>query len=411
MKILLAVSGGSDSMYLACRASDFFPDAAFCVAHCNFSLRGDESDGDESFVKDWCAGNGMPCLVARFDTEKIASERGVSIEMAARDLRYEWFSSLCREQGFNAVAVAHNASDNAETFFLNLLRGAGSRGLKGMSEDSFSQYGCRVLRPMLGITREQIREYLVSKGQTWREDSSNAENEYKRNRLRNQVFPLLRELNPSFLETLREDMAHIAQVDAIAADLVEASGVLLPDGSLDLDVLRGQKHWKYVLWQLTEGRLGKDGYENLVEAIESGRQLSGKRFGDFVATKGRLVPEGSLKAAGEGECRIEVLPLQEISSLKQPEGVLLMDAAKIALPLKIRGWKAGDWIVPFGMKGRKKLSDLFVDLGWDERKKASAKVVEMEGSHVAALLFVRIDDSVKIDGRTSKVIRLSENLL
>ena len=133
-RILLAVSGGIDSMYLANRAPELFPGARFAVAHCNFTLRGAESDGDEQFVRDWCAAHGLDCFVRCFETAAYAAEHGVSIEMAARELRYAWFAELCRAEGFAAVAVAHNADDNAETMLLNLLRGTGTRGLRGMGD-------------------------------------------------------------------------------------------------------------------------------------------------------------------------------------------------------------------------------------------------------------------------------------
>ena len=148
MRILLAVSGGIDSMYLANRAPELFPGARFAVAHCNFTLRGAESDGDEAFVRDWCAAHALDCFVQRFDTAAYATEHGVSIEMAARELRYAWFARLCREKGFDAVAVAHNADDNAETMLLNLLRGTGTRGLRGMGEHD-------------GIVRPENAAYLA----------------------------------------------------------------------------------------------------------------------------------------------------------------------------------------------------------------------------------------------------------
>ena len=132
MKVLLAVSGGIDSMYMLHRAPELFPGASFAVAHCNFSLRGEESDGDEAFVRDACAALGVECFVKRFDTPGHAAANGVSVEMAARELRYAWFAELCSAHGFDTLATAHNANDNAETLFLNLLRGSGTKGLRGM---------------------------------------------------------------------------------------------------------------------------------------------------------------------------------------------------------------------------------------------------------------------------------------
>ena len=194
MKVLLAVSGGIDSMYMAERAPELFPGASFAVAHCNFGLRGDESDGDEAFVREWCERKNLPLFVKRFDTAGLASGSGISIEMAARELRYAWFMELLDAEGFNCVAVAHNADDNAETFFLNLVRSTGTRGLRGMGNRD------RIVRPLLGIPRSEIRKWMDDRGFRWREDSTNTSSAYKRNRLRSEVIPVLKEMNPSFLE-------------------------------------------------------------------------------------------------------------------------------------------------------------------------------------------------------------------
>ena len=218
MRILLAVSGGIDSMYLAEKAPELFPGASFAVAHCNFRLRGEESDGDEAFVRQWCSDAGMDCFIKRFDTRAEAEAKNISIEMAARDLRYEWFAALCRGEepsadgktGFDAVALAHNADDNAETLILNLVRGTGIKGMRGMSADVLDGRGVRILRPLLAVPREEIHRWMVSNGKAWREDSSNAGGEYKRNRIRHEVLPVLKELNPALLKTLADDMAHFA---------------------------------------------------------------------------------------------------------------------------------------------------------------------------------------------------------
>lgn len=262
VRILLAVSGGVDSMYLARHHGDFFPGDEVAVVHCNFALRGAESDGDEAFVRSWASSEGMECHVKRFGTAAYASEHGVSIEMAARELRYRWFAELCSPAGgWDAVAVAHNANDNAETLLLNLLRGCGPKGLRGMSDDSLLPVGdgrVRVLRPMLGITRAEIERWMLAGGHPWREDRTNAETDCKRNKLRNQVFPLFAEINPSFLRTLGEDMERFSQASDIlddyyreAADSVVTKG---PDGlpSIAVRPLLALKHWEYVLWRVLE---------------------------------------------------------------------------------------------------------------------------------------------------------------
>lgn len=273
MRILLAVSGGIDSMYLAYRAPEFFPGASFAVAHCNFHLRGKESDGDEAFVRQWCTEHDIELFVNDFNTEEYASAHGVSIEMAARELRYSWFRDLCRDYGFDALAVAHNANDNAETLILNLLRGTGSRGLRGMSSE-------RILRPMLGISRTEIKGWMTTHGYPWREDSSNNENTFKRNKIRNEVFPVFAQINPSFLRTLRRDMEHFSQVDDIAEDYyAQAKEKVIVNGAVSVTELKKYKHWEYLLWRLMEeAGLSEETFDKLVDLLKSGRTISGKVF-------------------------------------------------------------------------------------------------------------------------------------
>lgn len=401
-RILLAVSGGIDSMYMAYRASELFPGARFAVAHCNFTLRGGESDGDEAFVKEWCRAHGVEFLSKRFDTARYAGEHSLSIEMAARELRYAWFAQLCSEHGFEAVAVAHNANDNAETLLLNLLRGTGIRGISGMG----GRLG--VLRPLLGIERDEIRRWMEERGFGWREDSTNSENEYKRNRLRNEVFPVLKELNPSFIRTLNEDMARFAQVRDIAEDYFIAARekVLLPGGGISVPALREFPHRDYVLWRLLEDSgIGRSEFESLKRAIDEGGPAGGKRFGPVEAVSSELRIR---KPRPARELHCEIIRRQELGSLKQEEGTLIADRSKLSWPLKIRPWQAGDWMRPLGMGGRrKKLSDIFTDLGWSAQDKEEAEVIELDGHHVAALLCCRIDEGVKVGEDCVEVVRMS----
>ena len=250
-------------MYMANRASELFPGASFAVAHCNFCLRGAESDGDERFVEQWCARAGVRCHVQRFDTAGYAAEHGVSIEMAARELRYAWFARLCSEEGFDAVATAHNANDNAETLMLNLLRGTGLKGLRGLSASrSFEPHsaGMKILRPLLDTERREIEEWMVSHDKQWREDRTNGESVVKRNIIRNEVFPIFGRINPSFVKTLNADMRRFAQVDDIAEDyflcarrkVVKEAGEREEQERICVKELLALRHWKYVLWRLLE---------------------------------------------------------------------------------------------------------------------------------------------------------------
>ncbi|MCQ2176352.1 MAG: tRNA lysidine(34) synthetase TilS [Bacteroidales bacterium] len=424
MKVLLAVSGGIDSMYMANKAPELFPGASFAVAHCNFGLRSEESDGDEQFVREWASKQGMPLFVKRFDTREYAASKHISIEMAARELRYDWFAQLCREQGFDAVSVAHNANDNAETLMLNLLRGTGSKGLRGMSGSS-SVNGLTILRPLLGTERREISEWMQSKGFGWREDRSNSENVYKRNSIRNEVFPVFGRINPSFLGTLGSDMQHFRDIDDIADDYYRKSG--FDPGSIDLGLLTRDKHWKYLLFRLTEGKLSAAQLNSLQASVQSGNQLNGKRFGPYVVSGMKLVEhnitegDGCMVVEGPGtysfngrSFRIEEIPALELESARQPEGIIVADSSVMKFPFLLRGWKAGDYLNPLGMNGKKKLSDLFVDIRQGADKKDSAVVAVCpefsgeDGSHVAALLCLRIDKAVRISEKASSVVRITE---
>ena len=206
-KTLLAVSGGIDSMCMAEIYVRRCPSDSIAVAHCNFNLRGAESDGDEALVRSWAESHGVRCHVRSFDTRAFAAEHGVSIEMAARELRYRWFAQLCESEGYEEVAVAHNANDNAETLMLNLLRGSGMKGLSGMAEVSSlpvpAGSAVRLIRPMLEMTRKQIEGYALAHGVKYRHDSTNFSSEYKRNMLRNEVFPVFERVNPSVVRMVK----------------------------------------------------------------------------------------------------------------------------------------------------------------------------------------------------------------
>lgn len=289
---LLAVSGGIDSI---CLASLFLNSSAgrrFAVAHCNFHLRGEDSDSDEALVAAWCGRNGVRYHKADFDTEQYASSHSVSIEMAARELRYDWFASLCRDNGYYGVAVAHNANDNAETLILNLLRGTGLRGITGMqvetvvpvTRDELS--GVRLLRPMLSFSRKQIEEYVAANSLEYHDDRTNAETVYKRNRIRHLVFPVFESLNPSFLTTFAREMNAFSEVQEIADDyfISVRESVCEPAGKDDLLRINAVrlchlKHYKYVLYKLLESYGFRDRLlEPVVRLLESGKTFSGKVF-------------------------------------------------------------------------------------------------------------------------------------
>ena len=449
-RILLAVSGGIDSMCLAEKSVRSGQD--FAVAHCNFHLRGADSDADADFVANWARRHGIAFYSKDFDTAAYAAEQGISLEMAARELRYGWFADLCRTEGFAGVAVAHQADDRRETFLLNLMRSSGGRGLRGMQGQSvIPGTDIPLLRPLLGMTRQEIETYMRSIGATWREDGSNRDTTIRRNRIRHELLPLLSELNPSYGDALDRAMRHIGSLQDVADTWFESVRPTLldpTDGSILLDSLRFLPHRDYLLYRLLEPYdLTESVLDDLCAALDSGESLSGKRFllhhATLLGGRDRLlfssdrvrgayphvpcdenpVTAGQVtEPAGAGTCsiidsgtydcggvrvKVEILDRAEITDLKQPRGILLLDAGKLPLPLIVRPWRAGDWLVPLGMRGRKKLSDLFVDLKYSILDKQRARVIDWQESRIAALLGERGDDALKVTSETRTVYRIT----
>ena len=378
--ILLAVSGGIDSICLAHKVR--LEGGPFAIAHCNFRLRGKESDADEAFVRAWADKAGVRCHVKAFDTEAFASAEGISIEMAARRLRYRWFGELCKEFGYEAVAVAHNANDNAETLILNLLRGTGLKGITGMKASAFIPdplYGdIPLLRPLLGMTREEILAFAKEQGLSWREDASNASNDFKRNKIRNLVFPVFREINPSFVQTLNRDMERFAE--EIGASV--PSGAFIPEPVATLGRIRGRGP--------------------LPEAV-GGAKAEGPKG------KGIYAPDGTkTKCPRMQEFSVTEEPWDGTAEVKQPEGVLIMDADKAGEWFEGH-WESGDWIKPLGAPGRKKMQDWFTDHHIPAWEKAGMVLLKSarDKSHVLAVVGHCIDHSVRVTRFTRRIIRIS----
>ena len=452
--LLLAVSGGADSMCLADLALHSSTGIRIAIAHCNFHLRGEESDSDEALVRDWAAGNGVRLHRIDFETSSYAASRGISIEMAARELRYRWFSKLCRENGYAAVAVAHNANDNAETLLLNMLRGTGMNGLAGMSGVGLSPaddggFRATVLRPMLEFTRKQIEGYAFAHNLEFHNDSTNSHSVYKRNRLRNEVFPILGTINPSFISTLNRDISYFSEASEIVGQWCEQKrGEVVSENDsgifISLARLLEIRNWRYLLYYILEPfGFPSPVLTSIENLLSSGRTFSGKCFesdgfvlwtqrdGMLVLPKGTesLSPGGSLVIPGPGEysfCgtrfRVEVFDRPADLPLRQPAGVLILDAARLPFPFVCRGWSHGDWFIPFGMTGRKKLSDFFADLKFTRAQKDAALIIapiaavssresscepSRESSRVAAVLGKRIDETFRITQKTSSVLRIS----
>lgn len=467
-RLLVAVSGGADSMCLADLFLKNYGPGSFDIAHCNFCLRGEESDGDQSLVQNWAKEHGVLCHTASFDTEAYAVKEGISIEMAARELRYSWFAQLCNDYGYTAVAVAHNANDNAETLILNLLRGTGLRGLSGMSlisaipisgysehngqQESADMKKPYLIRPILECTRKMIEGYAFVHRVPYRTDSTNASSDYKRNRIRNEVFPIFEKINPSFVRTLNREMGYFEEASEIVEDYCaqqsagmeglrqSAAGCLI-----SVPELLSHKHWRYLLYYMLEPYgFNASLLASIEDLLESDRTISGKRFEspthELIIERSNLcvrpitAEESSVLKQGADEIledpimevrcpgiynfngsrwQIDVMDKVPDMQLKQPQGVLIADADKLAFPFVCRSWRHGDWMIPFGMKGRKKVSDIFADLKFTSRDKDQAiMIVDCRGNfaeqqHIAGILGLRMDDRYKVTAATKKIIRIT----
>ncbi|MBR5041762.1 MAG: tRNA lysidine(34) synthetase TilS [Bacteroidales bacterium] len=424
-RVLLAVSGGIDSMTMA----DLFLHSALrlplAVAHVNFQLRGSESDGDEALVRRWCEKNGVPFLVKRVETGKHASERGLSVEMAARELRYDWFAELCREQGFAYLAVAHNLDDSAETLLLHLLRGTGLRGLAGIREDVPlpGAEDVRLIRPLLDFTRREIESYAVRAGVEFHVDATNADTSIARNRIRHDIFPQLASINPSFLRTFQAEMKHFAQAQHLLDEVYEAGrkdfcsereGVI----HIDIPTLQGKGQTDWWLYRiLSDFGFNADQLAQIERSLDA---LSGK---EFLSPTHRLVKDRRelriypLPGPGDGDltARLDVRTFSVPAGFdpkQKPDDVLFVDADLVRLPLSARPPREGDRFRPFGMhRGTKLLSDFFTDLKLDVEQKRREVVVTMQKENgdevIVAILGRRIDDRFKVTAATRSVAALS----
>ena len=427
-KIILALSGGIDSMVLA----DLLLKAKveFVAAHCNFHLRGEESDGDEKFVRDYAERNGIQCFVKHFETEKYAAEHGISIEMAARDLRYAWFEELRQQLNYDKIAVAHHADDQAETFFINLLRGAGLNGLKGMKP----QNGV-VIRPLLWASREQIRKYAVENQILWREDHTNAESVYLRNKIRNQLLPAFDELHPEARQGLYKSLEHLSAENELYRALLREKLTQIVEREGDVQRLLYSKLVRTEVPEPVEGPtysfqllfewLRQFGFNTdqchfIYDAIGKGvgNQYSSATHCVVIGRDGLQLSELTEKTNEEIQIQIgekEILSpvhlrfstLEKTADFiinKSPE-VAQLDFNKLKFPLTLRRWRHGDRFHPLGMKGSKLLSDFFVDQKFMEYQKQNVWLLVSADNAIVWVVGHRIDERFKTNSETKIIFR------
>lgn len=403
-KVIVALSGGADSVALLHILLSLHYE---CVAaHCNFHLRGEESERDEQFVRSLCGEWRVPLHVRQFDTEAYARTNRLSIEMAARDLRYTWFKELAAQVQAQAVAVAHHADDQAETVLMNLVRGAGLRGMCGIP----TRNGI-VVRPLLCCTRQGIEDYLRTKQIPFVTDSTNAQTDYKRNKFRHIILPALEQINPGIRQTLAGERDHFAGYRQIVQAYMEQAAARIvreKDGRLHIDTacLLREPAPETVLYEL----LLPYGFNatqtgQLHAALEG---TPGKRFesATHYAIKDRTeIIIGRRTDGGQAapEIDINIRPRQATEQFPAADAdVAFFDADKLRGPLSVRHWQAGDVFHPIGLKGKKKISDFFTDCKLDVQQKQEVWLV-LSGTEVAWVAGHRIDERFKVGAETTRV--------
>ncbi|WP_323756282.1 tRNA lysidine(34) synthetase TilS [Roseivirga sp.] len=417
---LLAVSGGMDSMALLklCHQAGF----NISVAHCNFNLRGEESDADAQFVKDTCFKLQIPYFEKHFDTKGYASVHGISTQMAARDLRYGWFNELLDEQNLDQLAVAHHAQDNLETVLLNLARGTSISGLRGMLPKSGS-----IIRPLLDFEREEIENFAKQEGIEWREDSSNASDNYKRNYLRHQVIPLFTQLNKGFYATFKSTLEKNLEVEKVFQEKINVLKPYIEEVANGYRFSKDQIiHSGIGAFQLS-ALLKPFGlnYEQSKELLVALAGISGKTFNtsshqflvdrEYVFITAHQANEFEPFLIEEGEERFilseqtfEIERLDADSEMDRNPTNAFLDCDKLTFPLEVRAWKEGDYFFPLGMKGKKKLSDFMIDQKIPLNLKDQIRVLTSKESIVWVIGY-RIDDRFKTSDQTKEVLRISRN--
>ncbi len=426
-RILLTVSGGVDSMVML----SLFARSGYRigVAHCNFQLRGEESEEDEVLVEHEAAKYGVEFFNRRFETAAEMERTGESMEMAARRLRYDWFDALRREKGYTAVAVAHHADDSIETFFINLLRGTGLRGLTGISV----QMG-RIIRPLMFASRKEILEYAVTNRIPFREDSSNRSTKYLRNKIRLGLIPCIREINPKFTGLMQRNIARLTDAQLFinhGIERIRSEAVTSAEGIDTIHIERIDPAFprSFVIYELLSSAYGFKGdvIDALCRALE--QEATGRRFysREWVASPDRgtivvsridpgdccavQIPQGAPRCyCGNSVLYFESCDIDTVENFGVPEHIAQVDAYLLHWPLTVRRWQEGDAFVPFGMTGRKKVSDFLIDAKVSLAEK-QRQFVLLSGGEIVWLVGRRIDDRYRLTPATENVLRITKELI
>ena len=421
---LVALSGGPDSVALL----RMMHDEGYHVeaAHCNFRLRGAESDRDEAFCKALCEKTGTKLHLVHFDTKAFAELRGISIEMAARELRYQWFTHLAEDIGAEGVCIAHHSDDQVETILLNMLRGTGLKGLLGMRRKNGL-----FLRPLLGISRKEILDYLDAIGQNYVTDSTNLEDDVQRNQLRLDIIPLLEQVTPAAKQNILRMADNLSDVEAIVNESLEEAlkgcGVACRSGrAYSLKQIKAYASPRLLLWTIVSAAgFNREQATEMLAAEEGGRMWT-SRDKVAVISNGTLflydrdvweeelpvlrLPETGLYSFNDGKLRVTIkdMPVRQPS---KERSVATLDATAAMFPLTLRPVRAGDRFTPFGMSGSKLVSDYLKDRKVEPLERHQQLVVTNGTGQIVWLVGRTIDERCKITENTKKVIEIKKSSL
>lgn len=418
-QVLVAVSGGLDSVTLLHFLTQL--PVRLGVAHCNFGLRGDQSDADEQLVKELAQQYNLPFYHTSFDTATYANKHGISTQMAARDLRYDWLNKIRKENGFHFVAVAHHKNDNAETLLLNLVKGTGLAGLHGMAAKNG-----HIIRPLLNISREQISEYAESNKLVWREDASNASNKYQRNSIRNEVIPLLEKINPKLIETLGEEISrfrdtediYLKGLDHYRSKLLDKrkDGIYIPIKKLSLYPAK-----RTILFEL----LREYGF-NAADVNDILSSMLGAEAKQFISVTHRVVKDRNFliicdqepydlapvvidklsKPTKLGNAQLKYhVQIAKGYHIQDKSYVAAIDMDKLDLPLVLRQWKQGDYFYPLGLNKKKKVSRFLMDNKVSQLERERTLVLT-SGDHIVWVVGQRTDHRFRITDTTQNVLEI-----
>lgn len=414
-KLLLATSGGLDSMVLL----DLFRKLKFeiAIAHCNFQLRGMESFEDQNFVQNYAETNTIKLFLTQFDTQAFANDYKLSTQIAARELRYSWFYELLETENYDFILTAHHADDNLETFLINFVRGTGLGGLTGIPEQND-----KVIRPILIFSRQELAQYAAENNIQWREDSSNASDKYLRNKIRHNLVPILKELNPDFLNSFQKTQTYLQESQTMAEDasIMVYQQVAKENGEdvhFDLNQLKKLPNYKSYLYQWLND-YGFSAWNDIYDLVDgqSGKQVFSSEF--RLLKNREFLILSPVKIEDEIEeyfiyknqkevnipLNLSFCKVADISIV--PNTTIFVDEDKLCFPLNLRRWKIGDSFQPFGMEGNsKKVSKFFKDQKLSLIDKENIWILCFD-NQIVWIVGVRQDERFKVQTTTKNILKI-----